>query len=80
MADRGYASYNVLAHIQEKGWKYIIRVKDTQSKGMASTFRLPKGEFDKMYNHLMLKLSFKRMYYLFVKTALTLTRSNLKKR
>ncbi|MBU3804499.1 MAG: transposase [Candidatus Cellulosilyticum pullistercoris] len=24
MADRGYESYNVLAHIQEKGWKYII--------------------------------------------------------
>lgn len=56
MADRGYESYNVLAHIQEKGWKYIIRVKDTQSKGMASTFRLPEGEFDKnVYRELTRK-------------------------
>lgn len=56
MADRGYESYNVLAHIQEKGWKYIIRVKDTQSKGMVSTFRLPEGEFDKnVYRELTRK-------------------------
>ena len=47
MADRGYESYNVLAHIQEKGWKYLIRIKDTTSKGMASSFRLPVGEFDR---------------------------------
>ena len=28
IADRGYESYNVLAHIQEKNWKFLIRVKD----------------------------------------------------
>lgn len=28
LADRGYESYNVMAHIQEKGWCYLIRVKD----------------------------------------------------
>lgn len=28
LADRGYESYNVLAHLQEKGWKFLIRVKD----------------------------------------------------
>lgn len=27
-ADRGYESYNNMAHIQEKGWFYLIRVKD----------------------------------------------------
>lgn len=27
-ADRGYESYNNLAHIQEKGWFYLIRIKD----------------------------------------------------
>ena len=26
-ADRGYESYNNMAHIQEKGWFYLIRVK-----------------------------------------------------
>ncbi len=28
MADRGYESYNNLAHIQEKGWYYLFRIKD----------------------------------------------------
>jgi hypothetical protein len=28
IADRGYESYNNLAHIQEKGWFYLIRIKD----------------------------------------------------
>ena len=28
MADRGYESYNNLAHIQEKGWYFLVRIKD----------------------------------------------------
>ena len=28
MADRGYESYNNMAHVQEKGWNFLIRVKD----------------------------------------------------
>ena len=28
MADRGYESYNNLAHIQEKGWFFLFRIKD----------------------------------------------------
>lgn len=28
MADRGYESFNSMAHIQEKGWFFLIRVKD----------------------------------------------------
>ena len=28
IADSGYESYNNLAHIQEKGWFYLIRIKD----------------------------------------------------
>jgi len=47
VADRGYESYNVLAHIDQKGWKYVIRVKDTTSNGILSLLNLPKsGEFD----------------------------------
>ena len=28
IADRGYESYNNLAHIQEKGWYFLFRIKD----------------------------------------------------
>lgn len=48
IADRGYESYNTLAHIQEKHWNYLFRIKDITSKGMASSFDLPSsGTFDK---------------------------------
>ena len=40
IADRGYESYNVLAHLQEKGWKFLIRVKDGTG-GIASGLDLP---------------------------------------
>ena len=47
VADRGYESYNTFAHIQERGWKYVIRVKDIKSKSMISSLSLPHtGEFD----------------------------------
>ncbi len=40
LADRGYESYNVLAHLQEKGWKFLIRVKDGTG-GVANGLDLP---------------------------------------
>jgi len=47
IADRGYESYNVLAHIQEKGWKFLIRVKDRSSNGIVNGLELPaQDEFD----------------------------------
>ena len=47
IADRGYESYNLFAHIQEKGWKYLIRVKDIHSTGIAAGLSLPNiDEFD----------------------------------
>jgi len=46
LADRGYEAYNNLAHIQEKGWKYLIRIKDSKT-GIVSGLTLPKtSEFD----------------------------------
>ncbi len=46
LADRGYEGYNNLAHIQERGWNYLIRIKDS-SHGIASGFVLPAAdEFD----------------------------------
>lgn len=47
IADRGYESYNVFAHIEQKGWKYAIRVKDIMSNGILSAMKLPdEDEFD----------------------------------
>lgn len=46
IADRGYESYNSMAHIQEKDWFYLIRVKDGKI-GIARGLELPtSNEFD----------------------------------
>lgn len=46
LADRGYESYNNLAHIQEKGWSFLIRIKDGIA-GITSGLILPElDEFD----------------------------------
>ena len=51
IADRGYESYNVFAHVVEKGLFYLIRVKDITGRGIAYSFRsqFPDGQssFDK---------------------------------
>lgn len=45
LADRGYESYNALAHIQEKGWKFLFRVKDANSRGgIANGLLLPESD------------------------------------
>ena len=47
VADRGYESYNTLAHLEEKGWNAVIRVKDLTNKSMVSSLPLPdEDEFD----------------------------------
>ena len=43
-ADRGYESYNTLEHIVRKGWKYLVRLRE--SKGIISALSLPDGDFD----------------------------------
>lgn len=60
IADRGYESYNNMAHIQEKGWKYLIRIKDFNkySSGILHGLELPnKDEFDE---YIDLKLTRKQ--------------------
>ena len=53
LADRNYESYNNLAHIQEKGWYFLIRIKDNKA-GIVSGLILPdKDEFDVPF-HLQL--------------------------
>ena len=44
MADRGYESFNNMAHATEKGWFFLIRAKDISSNGIASGIDLPKSE------------------------------------
>jgi hypothetical protein len=40
IADRGFESYNDMAHIQEKGWFFLIRIKDG-NHGIKSNLVLP---------------------------------------
>lgn len=46
IADRGYESYNTMAHIHERGWFYLMRIKDGKN-GIVSALELPDvDEFD----------------------------------
>lgn len=44
IADRCYESYNTLDRISRKGWRYLIRLRET--RGILSNFALPEGPFD----------------------------------
>ena len=44
IADRNYESYNTLEHIREKGWYYLIRLRE--AAGILSNLPLPEREFD----------------------------------
>jgi hypothetical protein len=54
IADRGYESYNIFAHIERKGWNYLIRVKDLDSNGILSALTLPEqDEFDAQVQRIL---------------------------
>jgi hypothetical protein len=60
IADRAYESYNNFAHIEQKGWNYLIRVKDVDRKrnGILSGLCLPtSGEFDVCIQRTLTKKS-----------------------
>lgn len=46
IADRGYESFNVYAHLIQKKQKFVIRMKDISSNGILSNYDLPDSEFD----------------------------------
>lgn len=55
IADRGYESYNVMAHIQQKGWKFLIRIQDVaNSRGIAAGLNLPDSDQFDMFVDLTL--------------------------
>lgn len=48
--DRGYESYNVMAHCQEKNWLYVIRIRDGNCS-IKSGLNLPETPcFDQTFN------------------------------
>lgn len=53
LADRNYESYNNLAHIQEKGWYFLIRIKDN-TNGITSGLILPDADEYDIPFHLQL--------------------------
>ena len=46
MADRGYESFNIFAHLILKGMYFVIRMKKINSNGILSAYDLPDSEFD----------------------------------
>lgn len=51
ICDRGYESYNNMAHLQESNWKYVIRIKEPGGYGIADGLQLPESaEFDLSVN------------------------------
>ncbi len=44
VGDRGYENYNACEHITQKGWDYVIRIKDITSNGIASGLLLPQED------------------------------------
>lgn len=46
IADRGYESYNTMAHVIEKGQKFLIRVKDASSNGILNAYCFEPGPYD----------------------------------
>ncbi len=41
IGDRGYPSYNTMAHVMEKGQYFLFRTKDIHSKGLVGNFDFP---------------------------------------
>ena len=47
IGDRGYCSYNNMAHVMETGQYFLFRTKDIHSKGLVGNFDFPdSGSFD----------------------------------
>ena len=53
-ADRGYESYNVLAHIEHRAMRYLIRVKQPMSSGIIRGLKLPLNSAFDLDFHIVL--------------------------
>jgi len=46
LADRNYEAYNNFAHLEKKGWKYLVRLKDHDRKNAYGVDPPDQPEFD----------------------------------
>lgn len=54
IADRGYESYNIFAHLEEKGWKYVIRVKANSRRSIVPTLNESSTDgYDESFNLIL---------------------------
>lgn len=60
MADRGYESYNLFAHLLLSGQKFIIRMKDAGSNGIISVYDFPYDENGECDCHIETILTWKQ--------------------
>jgi len=62
-ADRGFEAYNLMAHLEESSWDFLIRVKDINSTGILSglSWVTEEGAFDKDVRLLLTRRQTKEM-------------------
>lgn len=60
IGDRGYCSYNNMAHVLEKGQYFLFRTKDIHSKGLVGKFDFPQEDFFDIRVNVTLVRSHKR--------------------
>ena len=62
IGDRGYCSYNDIAHVIEKGQYFLFRSKDVLSKGILKNLELPKeGTFDQAVTIILVRRQSKKI-------------------
>ena len=63
LADRGYEGYNTLAHVQEKGWRFLFRIKDSAC-GIAAGLSLPDSDtFDVAFSFRVVRFEISENSY-----------------
>ncbi|WP_295268468.1 IS4 family transposase [uncultured Catenibacterium sp.] len=62
LKDRGYESYNLMAHFIENDIKFVIRVKDIHTKsGLMTNIKTEEGAFDMRVNRTLTSLQTKEI-------------------
>lgn len=63
IGDRGYCSYNNMAHVMKSGQFFLFRTKDIDSKGLVGKFDYPDGEdsFDIVVNVTLVRSNSKKI-------------------
>lgn len=62
IGDRGYCSYNNMAHVINKGQSFLFRTKDIHSKGLVGNFDFPEKEsFDITVNVTLVRNNSKKL-------------------